>query len=266
MATSKSGSRRCALVLLAGLGWPCDQVAGQFGPLLDVEGAPQARTQEEFDQYLEVVAAGNARERLSEATEFLAAYPESALRGLATVYQMEAHNALDDFVGVLRTGEHVLQLVPENLRALLTLAAAIPNAVRDPVEDQDLLDRAESYATRALRVMDGKKIPSSIRLAEWKDFRAGMASDAHEALGHIEAKRGHLDRAIAEFHRAVELNPVPEGRQLYRLGATLAAVGRSSDASQALRRAVALGPELVRRRAEQELRRLEEPAPNDAGQ
>ena len=264
MATSRLTEVRCALVLLGALGGHCLPAIAQFGPLLDLEGAPQARTQEEFDQYLAILAADDDRRRVAEAIDFLAAYPESALEGLASVYQMEAYRELDDFQGVLRSGERVLELLPENLRALLTLAAAIPNSVGDAAEERVLLDRAESYAARALAVMDSKEIPRSIRLKDWKLFRAGMASEAHEALGHVAAKRGQIERAVAAFERAVDLNPAPEGRQLYRLGAAFAAAGRPSEARSALRRAVALGPELVRRRAEAELKRLEGPAPGAA--
>lgn len=263
MATSRLGSIRCLAALLVGLAWPCLRTAAQFGPLLDLESAPQARSQEEFDKYLQVLAASSNSRRVNEAKEFLAAYPESALRGLATVHQMEAYKALDDFGGVLSSGERVLEILPDNLRALLTLAAAIPNMVRNPAEERVLLDQAESYATRALAVMESKTIPRSIRLKDWRQFRAGMASEAREALGHVAAKRGQIERAVTEFELAVELNPDPEGRQFFRLGAAYAAVGRDSEAADALQRAVALGPELVRQRATQELKTLGAPAPGN---
>ena len=261
MGISKLGSVRAAVALVGALCWPGLHAAAQFGPLLDLEGAPQARTQEEFDAYLDILASAGDRQRVVEAREFLTTYPESALQGRAAVYQMEAHRALDDFEGVLASGERVLKLLPENLRALLTLATAIPNAVRDATQDRALLERAERYATRALTVMEGKQIPRSIRLADWKRFRAGMAAEAHESLGHIAVKRGRIEHAVAEFELAVRLNPDPEGRQWFRLGAAYAGAGRASEAASALRRAVALGPELIRQRAEQELRSLAESPP-----
>lgn len=261
METSRLRSMWSALVLLAGLAWPGLHLTAQFGPLLDLEGAPQARTQEEFDAYLEVLAATDDRQRVVEAKEFAATFPESALLGLAMVHQMEAYRALDDLSGVLSCGERVLKLLPENLRALLTLAAAIPNAVHSAPGERVLLDRAESYATRALAVMASKEIPRSIPLEDWKLFRAGMASEAHEALGHVAAKRDRIAVAVTEFEMAVQLNPVAEGRQLFRLGAAYASVGRTRDAKDALERAAALGPELIQRRAQQELKSLEEAAP-----
>ena len=159
MVTSRSRSSRCAFGLLLGVVWACLDANAQFGPFLDREGAPQARTQAEFDEFLEILAASDDRQRIVEAMDFLEAYPESALQGQARVYQMEAYKALDDFEGVLMSGERVLKLLPENLRALLTLATAIPNAVRDARKERVLLDQAESYATRALAVMESKEIP-----------------------------------------------------------------------------------------------------------
>ena len=260
MGTNNLRLAQSVLAVLACLGAPGFDVAAQFGPVLDLETAPQARTQQEFDAYLEVLAAPDDRQRVARVGSFLAAYPESALQGHAWVYLMEAYRRLDDSGGVLRSGEQVLKLLPENLRALLTLASAIPNAVRGGTEDEVLLARAEGYARRALAVMERKRIPRSIRLEDWKLFRAGMASEAHEALGHIAAKRGVIDRAVTEFELAVRTNPNPEGRQYFRLGAAYLGVGRNQDGRIALQRAADLGPALIRQRAEQELIALEETA------
>ena len=256
MGISRPYQMHRTAALLAGLACACLTSSAQFSPLLDLDAAPQARTQQEFDAYLEVLAAKDDRQRVARAEDFLSAYPQSALQGPAAVYQMEAFKALNDFEGVLSSGERVLRLLPENLRALLTLASAIPNAVRGGTEDRALLDRAESYAERALAVMKEKEIPRSIRLEDWKRFRAGMASEAHEALGHVAAKRGRIERAAEEFEVAVLLNPDPVGRQFYRLGAAYVAVGRTTDARAALNRAAALGPDLIRQRAVRELSAL----------
>ena len=256
MGRNSTRQIRSTLAVLGGLALASFQATAQFGPLLDLEGSPQARTQEEFDAYLEVVAATDDHQRVAQVESFLKAYPESALRGRACVYQMEAYKRLDNFAGVLRTGEQVLKLLPDNLRALLTLASAIPNAVRGGIDENAMLERAESYARRALAVMEGKKIPLSIPLGDWKRFRAGMASEAHEALGHIAAKRGLNDLAVTEFETAVQLNPSPEGRQFYRLGAAYVSIGRTQDGTVALKRAAALGPALIRQRAKQELSAL----------
>lgn len=256
METSRPRSWRLAVALAAGLACPLFLAMAQFGPFLDLGSAPQAKTQQEFDAYLDVLAADDPRDRVAACTAFMGAHPRSALRGLVSVHEMEAHRQLDDFAGVLSSGERVLQLLPDNLRALLTLAAAIPNAPVEAPRWEMQLDQAEGFARRALEVMDRKEIPKSIGLEEWKAFRAGMASEAHEALGHVATKRGQTERAVREFEQAVRLNPNAEGRQWFRLGIAYALAGRAGEASEALLRAADLGPALVAERATQAIEGL----------
>lgn len=260
MGTSRPHLRRRAVALMAGFAWPLLLAEAQFGPLVDPGSAPQARTQDEFDAYLEVLATEGPDQRLAAAAAFVNGYPRSALEGLVAVQQMEAYRELGDFPGVLDRGGRVLTLLPDNLRALLTLAAAIANQVGDSPDAQRQLEHAEVHARHALDVMHRKQIPRSIPLAEWKRFRAGLASEAHEALGHVATKQDDSERAVREFERAVELNPIAEGRQWFRLGVAYALDGRSSRAITALRQAVELGPPLIRKRASQALESLEQTA------
>ncbi len=243
------------------LPWFLPSSSGQFGPVLAPEGAPQAETQAEFDAYLAIVAAEDDSGRIAAAESFAASYPSSALLGQALVHGMEAHRAEDNVEAVLRTGHAVLNLLPDNLRALLTLASAIPNAVVDPESQTRLLERAEAYAKRALVVMEAKKIPRAIPLDQWNGLRAEMGSQAHEAMGHVAAKRGDVGKAVEEFRRAIALSPSEFGRQHYRLGAALARMGKIADSREALLRAVELGPELIRVRSRDELRWLESTSP-----
>ena len=261
MASKPSACTWVKAVLAATLPWflPCS--SGQFGPVLDPESAPQAETQEEFDAYLAIVAAEGDSERIAAVESFAGRYPLSALLGQALVHGMEAHRAADDVESVLRTGEAVLRILPDNLRALLTLAAAIPNAVADPEAQDSLLERAETYAKRALVVMEAKKIPRAIPLDRWNRLRAEMGSEAHEAIGHVAAKRGDVVTAVAEFRRAIAMSTSESGRQHYRLGAALARLGKIADSREALLRAVELGPELIRVRSRDELRWLESASP-----
>ncbi|MDE0104789.1 MAG: tetratricopeptide repeat protein [Bryobacterales bacterium] len=261
MATRPRAGTWVQAVVAAALPWflPCS--IGQFGPVLDPEGAPQAETQEEFDAYLAIVAAEGDSERIAAAESFAASYPSSALLGQALVHRMEAHRAADNAEAVVRTGDAVLKLLPDNLRALLTLASAIPNAVVDPESQASLLERAEAYAKRALVVMEAKKIPRTIPLNQWNGLRAEMGSEAHEAMGHVAAKRGDVGKAVEEFRRAIALSPSESGRQHYRLGAALARLGKIADSRAALLRAVELGPELIRVRSRDELRWLESASP-----
>ncbi len=104
--------------------------------------------------------------------------------------------------------------------------------------------------------MGRKQIPRSIPYREWEELRDHMAARAHEALGHVAAKRGDMKRAVAEFTEAIQRNPQPEGRQFFRLGVAYAWTGNEDEALAALQRAAELGPELVRELAKTEIEKL----------
>jgi tetratricopeptide (TPR) repeat protein len=169
---------------------------------------------------------------------------------------MLSSEELNNIGGVLRAGREVLVYLPDNLRALLSLASAIPNSTQDQDGDSALLGQAEEYARRALEVLREKRIPVELPLEEWATERDRLTAQAHEALGHIAVKRGDLDLAVSQLRQAVEGNPVPEGRQFFRLGMVYWLKGRSQAARTALLRAAELGPDLIRERSLQELAKL----------
>ena len=235
-------------------GAPC--LLAQFGVFRNLGYTSQAKTQEEFDLYLEVLDESDPAEQVVKADRFVAEYPQSELRGQARQHQMLAYRHLNDMEGVLRAGEEVLVLVPNNMGALLTLASALPNATAGRTDARQLLEKAEGYAREALDLLARKQIPRSIPYREWEELRDQMAAGAHEALGHVAAKRGDMKKAVAEFTEATQRNPQPEGRQFYRLGVAYAWTGKDGEALAALQRAAELGPELVTELAKTEIEKL----------
>jgi len=256
MAISKRLVSVLALALLAFAGGET-RLDAQFGVFYNMGHTPQARTQEEFDLYLEILTAKTPGEQLARAERFKQRYPESELMGSVWLYEMLAHRELENFEGVLEAGRRALRLLPDNLKALLTLASVIPNGVIGRSDAEALLDEAEAHARRALEIIPQKRIPRQIELAEWRRLQKQLQAQAHETLGHIAAKRGRLQEAVREFERATALNPSPDGKQFYRLGVAYAWTGRNKEAAQALRRAAELGPPLIERLARAELGRLE---------
>lgn len=233
------------------------RIRGQFGPLGDPSHAPQAKTQQEFDAYLEILVAPDARETIAKVEQFISEYPESELLATAYQHQMVSYRELNQFDGMLEAGEKYLQLLPDNLNALLTLASAIPNATAERPDAADLVVTAEEYARRALRVLKQIRIPREIPLQEWERLRREMQAQAHEALGHVAVKRGQVKVAVSEFEKATHYSPAPQGTQFFRLGVAYGWAGMNDRAEGALRRAVELGPDLIRQRALKELEKLE---------
>lgn len=258
-------STRLAFVLLLLAAASVSGGKAQFGPFSAGEYIPQAETPKELDAYLEIAVENDPARRILKVNEFLSGYPDSNMKGAVRLYEMAAHEERNDAEGVLRAGRDVLIYLPGNLRALLSLASAIPNMVSE-ADNPPLLLQAEEHARRALEVLGEKRIPPGLPLQEWEMERDRLAAQAHEALGHIAVKRGDLDLAIDELRRAVEQNPAPEGRQFFRLGMVHGLKGNAEPARAALLRAAELGPDLIRERSREELAKLPSPAAQPGGQ
>jgi len=228
----------------------------QFGPLLSPAQAPQARSQEELDAYLEVTTATESQEVIKEVDRFASQFPKSELLGVAYQHQMGAYRNLNDFEGMLSAGEKALRINPDNLNTLLTLAPAIANHAGADAVGIRLLGRAEECAHRALEGIEKTQVPHKIPPEHWERQKQEMQSEAHEVLGIVALKRGQSKTAVEELQTAVHLSPQAQGSQFLGLGMAYALAGAKEDARKALRRSAGLGPDPVRKLALNELDKL----------
>jgi tetratricopeptide (TPR) repeat protein len=232
-------------------------VWAQFDQLLTAKQAPQAQSQQELDEYIEIFYTDTPQKGIQTIRAFLNHYPVSNLKGIGYQRLMLAYQEIGDYQGLIESGEKALKIQPENLNTLLTLADAIPNGVSGSGAGDSLrLAQAEQYARQIFEGIERIKLPRSMPRERWQKLSREMEASAHEALGHIASKRGHWQEAVAEFERAIEKNPSPQGRQFYRLGVAYMLAGRDQSAQQALRQAVELGPNEIKTMADAVLKRM----------
>ena len=136
------------LLVLAGL---TTRLQAQFGPLVMPSQAPQARSQEELDAYLEITTTTDPWEAIRKANIFTSQFPKSELLGIAYQHQMHACQQVGNFNGMLAAGQKALVANPDNLNTLLTLAPAMALEAAHRPGGAALLAQAEDYAQRALR-------------------------------------------------------------------------------------------------------------------
>src|SRR3990172_4901496 len=157
-------------------------VQAQFGPLVSAAHAPQAKSQQELDDYLEIIADVDPQKTIQNVERFASQYPQSELLGIAYQYQMHAYERVGNLQGVLEAGEKALALQRDNINTLLTLASAIPKRIGTGADAAVLLQRAGDSARQALREIARLHIPREIPLERWKVLRGELEAQAHEAL------------------------------------------------------------------------------------
>ena len=232
-------------------------VQAQCVPLIGARRAPQAKTQDELDLYLEVCTGEAPQATIRNVERFAEAYPASEFLGLAYQYQMTAYRGLSDYDGVLTAGAKALEFLPDNLNTLITLASVIPNGADGRPDREELLAKAEGYAAAVLSQLRTLTIPAEIPIERWESRKAEMEAEAREALGHLAVKQGDLEEALRQFKAAVEMNPRPTPSQWYRLGGVYLMTGQQDNAIEPLRRAAETGDGAVKKLALDQLERIE---------
>ena len=172
----------------------------QFDQLVSSKQAPQAQSQQELDEYIEILGAGAPQKKIQRIGAFINHYPESNFQGIVYQSLMLAYQDMGDYQGLIESGEKALMIQPDNLNTLLTLADAIPNGVSGKGAGDSLrLAQAEQYARRIFDGIERIKLPRSMPRQRWQTLSRELEASAHEALGHIASKRGHRQEAVAEF-------------------------------------------------------------------
>ncbi len=216
----------------------------------------QAKSEEEFDKYLEIVTAPEAHSIVEKAESFISQFPQSELLSAAYQYEMRAFEQLNNFDGMLAAGRAALLANPDDANTLLTLAPAMASRAAGRPDREELLSQAEKDARHAIGQIESQRISRKVSVQQWTEQKNEMESEAHGALGIVALERKQNDAAIHEFKVAINLASQPKGIQFLRLGLALRSSGASNEAQENFRHAAELGPDPVRRLASEELKKL----------
>ena len=218
--------------------------------------AAQAKSQIEFDKYLEIVTAKDPQQTITRVDEFASLFPRSELLSPAYQYQMHAFQQMDEFDKMLAAGRKALQGNADDVNTLLALAPAMADRASSQPDRDDSLSQAEVYARHALELIESTRIPRKLSIEQWDEQKRKMQSEAHAVLGTVALQRKRGQDAVSEYKLGIALAPKPQGIHFLRLGLALASVGAKDDAEISFRRAAELGPAVVRSLAMEELERL----------
>ena len=214
---------------------------------------PQANTPEEFDGYLEVLSKTTPADVISAAKQFEKNWPRSHLLGPVCQLELETYRSRNDPIDAIGAGQKALEFAPGNLAVTADLASIIADVASDPQR----LDQADRYAHQTLQALKSFTVPKWILPDNWEKIAGHLKSEAHAALGLVAYKRGEIPQAIQEFETAIDLAPVPDATQYYRLGRLYQSNGDKPAAIDKLRKAAAMDDPAIRLLAQKELKTLD---------
>lgn len=171
---------------------------------------PQAKTQQEYNDYNAAYATTGGAAVEKAANDFVAKYPASELRVYLYSKAMHEYQNENQPGKMLAMGEKVLSLDPDNSVALVLTATVLSDSLADSdTNRQQKIDEIRKNATRALETIDTSFVPPAGTTPEQVTaYKGTLQSMAHSAIGIMELKTGNDPGAEKELKVAAELNKI----------------------------------------------------------
>ena len=190
-----------------------------------------------YVEYAMVQAAYKTKDNASRAglfERFVAAFPDSPYTGNARDQIAIAYQQAQNTPKMLASAQAVLEADPNDVSMLLLLS--------DYWSDNgQQLDKAGADAQKAIDQLQQAKKPDNVTDEQWTQQVSLEKGIAYSALGEVNVVKGKNAAAVDAFKQASPLlkaNDFYYGRNLYRLGFTLAKMQRIPEARVTLAEAV----------------------------
>lgn len=169
---------------------------------------------------------------------FAAAFPDSPYTANAEQSAAFAYQQAQNNPKMLDTAQKLLAKDPNNVSMLVLLADYWSE--RGQAGD---MDKAEASAKKALDLLPQIKKPDNVPEDQWQQQVNLQKGLAYSALGQVYVVKGRNAQAVDAFKQANPLlksSPTAYGRNLYRLGFTLAKMQHMDEARIVLAEAVSI--------------------------
>jgi tetratricopeptide (TPR) repeat protein len=169
---------------------------------------------------------------------FMATFPDSPYTTNALQTAAFAYQQAQNYPKMLDTAQKLIAADPNNFTMHVLLADYWSE--RGQAAD---MEKAEASAKKALDLLAQAKKPDNVPEDQWHQQVNLQKGLAYSALGQVYVVKGRNAAAVDAFKQADPLlkpNPTAYGRNLYRLGFTLAKMQRMDEARVVLTEAVSV--------------------------
>jgi len=174
--------------------------------------------------------------RAASLIRFANAFPDSARASQAMAIAAASYQQAQQYPKMLEVANGILTKDPNDVSMMILLADYYS-------EKGEQLDKAESYAKKAVDLLGAAKKPESVSDEDWQKQISLQKGLALSALGQANISRKRDVQALENFRAAAPLlkpDAVTYGRNQYRLGFALLNLKRIPEARAALTEAASV--------------------------
>jgi len=218
-------------ILAIGAGATC--MMAQAPPPAQAAKAPAAKSKSELEalQALQAAAA-DPDKAIAAAENLIMKFADTDFKGIALYIEADAYQRKGDYDHMLIFAERVLEVSPQDFRAILMLANYYATRTKETdLDKEEKLGKAEKYANQIIDMMKTAPKPNpQITDEQWADARKDTTAEGYNAIGLANLTRKKYDVAAAAFKSAVDSNSQPEPAYMVREASALQAGGKNDEA------------------------------------
>lgn len=205
------------------------------------KGAPQAKTQDEFKAYQDVVAKTDTTQMEQAADAFAQKYPNSDLRVVLYNALMNTYRNGGAADRAIAAGRKALAIDPTDPVPNVMVALALAQTTHDSdLDKDDRLNEAAKDAQRAIDNVDtGMAIPPNTPPEKVQAAKNGIVQMAYETEGTVSMLKKDYPAAETAFRKGLDVNKdQPDGVLYLRLAIALDNQKKYPEAMEAAENAI----------------------------
>lgn len=214
---------------------------GQAAPAPAGKHQPQAKSQEEFKAFQDVVAKPDPAAMEQAANAFAQQYPNSELKSPLYQNVMLQYQNANNGDKTLELGRKTLGIDPDNVVALVTVASVLANRTRETdLDKEERLSEAKKDANHAIEIINGPEgVPPGVPPERAEAYKNTILAMAYGALGQAEFVSNNFPGAEAALKKSTGFSGIqPDPISWFQLTLTLDREGKYADALQAANKCV----------------------------
>ncbi len=200
------------MLLVLAIGALVQQAVGQAAP------APQKQIKDpaEYNSYVNAIQQSNPPQKAQALEAFLQTYPNSVMKEDGLEQLMAAYQQAGDGQKTIDTANRILQVNPNNVRAL----AVLVYSYRTTATAQNLaqnLDMVQKYAQQGEQALHNLAKPEGMSDADFTKFHNELSAIFEGGLGFVALQKKDNATASKDFREAVSEESQPNIMDIYPL-------------------------------------------------
>src|SRR5271166_2444116 len=184
------------------------------------QGAAQKQIKDpaEYNSYVNAVGQSNPAQKAQTLEAFLQTYPNTVMKEEALEQLMSAYQQAGDAQKTIDTANRILQVNPNNIRALPLLAYNYRAAAsQGGPQMQQNLDKAKEYGEKGLQALHNMTKPEGMSDADFTKFHNETSAIFEGAVGFAALQAKDFATAQKDMREAVSEESQPNIMDIYPL-------------------------------------------------